>query len=136
MVNQLTYIYYLHNGDNIPFYVGKTVRKDNSRLNAHKSSLQENTYLEIIDKMSIENENGNFAKPMLGAVASNIKDNKIMLLEEDLWCVHKYLDDLELPRVDKDSKEYSIVGRIKRLEERYLKQMSDLETMYLSGNCP
>ena len=85
--------------------------------------------------MSNEEQNGNFAKPILGAVASDIKDNKIMLLEEDLWCVHKYLDDLELPRVDKDNQEYSIVGRIKRLEERYLKQMSDLETMYLSGNC-
>ena len=85
--------------------------------------------------MSNEEQNGNFAKPMLGAVVSDIKDNKIMLLEEDLWCVHKYLDDLELPRVDKDGKEYSIVGRIKRLEERYLKEMSELETMYLSGNC-
>jgi hypothetical protein len=54
MINQLTYIYYLHNGDNIPFYVGKTIRKDNSRLNAHKSSLQENTYLEIIDEIPTE----------------------------------------------------------------------------------
>ena len=65
-------------------------------------------------------------KPKLGAVESDMKDNKIMLLEEDLWCIHKYLDDLELPRTDKDGKEYSIVGRIKRLEERYLKQI--LET--------
>jgi len=48
---------------------------------------------------------------------SQLKDNKIMLLEEDFWCVHKYLDDLGLPRTDKDGKEYSIVGRIKRLEE-------------------
>ncbi len=62
----------------------------------------------------------------------DMKDNKIMLLEEDLLCVHQYLDDLELPRVDKDGGEYSIVGRIKRLEERYMKQLSDLETMYLS----
>ena len=78
--------------------------------------------------MSNEAQNGNFAKPMLGAVVSDINDNnKIMLLEEDLWCVHKYLDDLELPRADKDGKEYSIVGRIKRLEERYLKQISELE---------
>ena len=85
--------------------------------------------------MSNKEQNGNFAKPMLGAVASDIKDNKIMLLEEDLWCIHKYLDDLVLPRTDKDGKEYSIVGRIQRLEERYLKQLSELETMYLSGNC-
>ncbi len=34
--------------------------------------------------MSKENENGNFAKPMLGAVVSDIKDNKIMLLKEHL----------------------------------------------------
>jgi hypothetical protein len=86
-------------------------------------------------ELDLKNVSPNDAKPVLGAVASDIKDNKIMLLEEDLWCVHKYLDDLELPRVDKDNKEFSIVGRIKRLEERYLKQMSDLETMYLSGNC-
>ena len=51
MVNQLTYIYYLHKGNNIPFYVGKTIRKDNSRLNAHKNSLKENIYLEIIDEI-------------------------------------------------------------------------------------
>lgn len=62
----------------------------------------------------------------------DIKDNKIELLEEDLWCVHKYLDDLEIPRVDKDSKEYSIVGRIKRLEARYLKQLSETETLHLT----
>ena len=49
----------------------------------------------------------------------DIKDNKIMLLEEDLWCVHKYLDGLKLPRADMNGIEYSIVGRIKKLEERY-----------------
>ena len=70
------------------------------------------------------------AKPMFYANTSDMKDNKIMLLEEDLWCVQKYLDDLELPRTDKDGKEYSIVGRIKKLEERYLKQMSEIETKY------
>ena len=73
--------------------------------------------------------------PLLGAVSSDIKDNKIMLLEEDLWCVHKYLDDLELPRNDKNNQEYSIVGRIKSLEKRYFKNMSELESMYLSVNC-
>jgi len=51
-------------------------------------------------------------------------------LEEDLWCVHKYLDDLELPKADKDGKEYSIVGRIKQLEERYLNELSELQTMH------
>lgn len=34
---KLTKIYYLHKGDNIPFYIGKTVRiQCNSRLNVHK----------------------------------------------------------------------------------------------------
>ena len=50
----------------------------------------------------------------------DIKDNKIELLEEDLWI----LDDLEIPR---DSKEYMI----KRLEARYLKQLSETETFNL-----
>jgi hypothetical protein len=47
----------------------------------------------------------------------DIKDNKIMLLEEDLECVNMYLDDLKLPRTDNKGNEYSIVGRIKRLQE-------------------
>jgi len=60
-----------------------------------------------------------------------IIDNQISLLKEDIWCVHKYLDDLKIPREDDDNKTYSIVGRIKRLEVGFLKQMSDLETFYL-----
>lgn len=61
-----------------------------------------------------------------------IKDNKIMLLEEDLYCVHQYLNDLKIPKVDKDNKEYSIVGRIKQLQKRYLKQMSEVEDFYIN----
>jgi hypothetical protein len=64
--------------------------------------------------------------------SNEIKDNIINLLEEDLWCVHKYLDDLELPRTDDNGETYSIVGRIKRLEKKYLMEMSELETKYLS----
>jgi hypothetical protein len=41
-----------------------------------------------------------------------IKDNKIELLEEDITCVHKYLDTLHLPRTDDKGETYSIVGRI------------------------
>jgi len=48
----------------------------------------------------------------------DIKGNQIMLLKEDIECVHMYLDDLELPRSDNKGEEYSIVGRVKRLEER------------------
>jgi hypothetical protein len=57
--------------------------------------------------------------------------NKIMLLEEDIECVHLYLDDLELPRHSKDNKQYSIVGRIKQLQKRYLKELSEVENHYL-----
>ena len=64
----------------------------------------------------------------------DIKDDKVELLEEDLWCVHTYLDELEIPSVDKDSKEYSIVGRIKTLEARYLKQLSETETFNLKND--
>ena len=39
--------------------------------------------------------------------------NMINLLEEDLECVHMYLDDIGAPRKDADGEEYSIVGRIK-----------------------
>ena len=67
-------------------------------------------------------------------VSEETKNNVIKLLEEDLWCVHKYLDDLELPRTDDKDELYSIVGRIKRLEAKYLKQLSGLETIYLRSN--
>ena len=45
----MTYIYYLHKGDNIPFYIGKTVQKGNKRLNNHKKVFGNDTILEIID---------------------------------------------------------------------------------------
>jgi hypothetical protein len=63
----------------------------------------------------------------------DIKDNIIDLLKEDIECVHMYLDTLEIPRADKADEQYSIVGRIKRLQERYVKEASDLEARYLSG---
>ena len=44
----------------------------------------------------------------------DMKDNKIELLEEDIECVHLFLDDLGIPRKDEDDV-YSIVDRIKRL---------------------
>lgn len=51
--------------------------------------------------------------------------------EEETECAHLYLDDLEIPREDsKDT--FSLVGRIKELEKRYLKQMSELEDYYLA----
>jgi hypothetical protein len=47
MIN-ITKIYYLHKGDNIPFYVGKTT-KVTSRKSHHKKN--KNGYLEIIDEV-------------------------------------------------------------------------------------
>jgi len=46
----------------------------------------------------------------------SIKDNKIEQLQEDIECVHMYLDDKKIPREDENGETYSIVGRIKRLE--------------------
>ncbi len=45
---------------------------------------------------------------------NSMKDNKISLLEEDLWCVHKWLSEAEAPIGDANGT-YSIVGRIKAL---------------------
>ena len=63
-----------------------------------------------------------------------MKSNEVILLEEDIWCVHKYLDGLSIPRTDNKKEIYSIVGRIKQLELKYLHQLSDLETYYLNLN--
>jgi hypothetical protein len=39
--------------------------------------------------------------------------NKIELLEEDIECVHMFLDDKDIPRYEGETEaEYSIVGRI------------------------
>ena len=67
----------------------------------------------------------------------DIKDNQIMLLKEDLECVHLYLDTLDMPRVDEKGEQYSIVGRIKQLQNSYLIEMSVIESQYLTGkfNC-
>ena len=50
MVNELTQIYYLHRGDNMPFYIGKTINfHKNVRLNNHKITFGEGILLEEID---------------------------------------------------------------------------------------
>jgi hypothetical protein len=43
-----------------------------------------------------------------------------------------YLDDKQVPRKDYKGNEYSIIGRIKRLEESFQKQLSELESYYLT----
>lgn len=54
MVNQYTFIYYLHKGDNIPFYIGKTINSNNSRLNNHRIKYSKICYLEVIDIIPTE----------------------------------------------------------------------------------
>jgi hypothetical protein len=38
-------------------------------------------------------------------------------LAEELECANMYLDDLNIPKKDESGNEYSIVGRIKYLEQ-------------------
>lgn len=59
-------------------------------------------------------------------------NNKIKLLQEDIECIHMYLDDKQVPRKDDNGTQYSIVGRIKRLEATFQKQLSELESYYLT----
>ena len=47
----VTYIYFLHNGDNVPFYVGKSINVKLHRSYQHKKTFGKNTMLEIIDKV-------------------------------------------------------------------------------------
>jgi hypothetical protein len=49
-----TYIYFLHRGDNIPFYIGKSNNPFKQRLHRHKKYFGENIQLEILDNVSIE----------------------------------------------------------------------------------
>jgi hypothetical protein len=48
------YIYYLHCGDDIPFYVGKT-NNPTSRKNGHKFKLKQKVELVVIDQSNDEN---------------------------------------------------------------------------------
>lgn len=45
-----TKIYYLHYGNNVPFYVGKTTRIQ-GRIGAHRSKFGKNIILEVIDEV-------------------------------------------------------------------------------------
>jgi len=49
--------------------------------------------------------------------ASLIKNNQIELLKEDFECIHIYLDDINIPRQDESGELYSLVGRVKYLEQ-------------------
>lgn len=52
---KLTYIYFLHKGDNIPFYIGKSINKNLTRSYQHKKTYGKNTILEVIDVVETNN---------------------------------------------------------------------------------
>jgi hypothetical protein len=52
-MKNIHYIYYLHYGDNIPFYIGKT-NNPSSRKNGHKHKLKQNIELVVIDQSNNE----------------------------------------------------------------------------------
>lgn len=58
------------------------------------------------------------------------EENEFYYYKEEVECVHMYLDDLNIPR-EYGKETYSLVGRIKQLEKRYLKEMSEVENYYL-----
>lgn len=45
-------IYYLHQGDNVPVYIGETSQSLNRRLNNHKRKLGTNLFIELVDIVS------------------------------------------------------------------------------------
>lgn len=52
-INNIIYIYFLHNSNNIPFYIGKTNNIIKRKLN-HKNKFGINVCLEIIDKVPLD----------------------------------------------------------------------------------
>jgi len=82
---------------------------------------------------SIESAVKNYVEPKSSIKQSDLdmRDNQIMLLKEDLEVVHMYLDGLLVPRKDDNGETYSIVGRIKQFENEMVKQVSNLESIYL-----
>ena len=55
-------------------------------------------------------------------------ENKVALLEDDLWSVHQYLTDKGVPKISADGKTFSIVGRIIWMEKHMMKDFSQTET--------
>lgn len=66
-------------------------------------------------KEAIERELNPQQKGMPDELKSDMKDNAIELLKEDIECVHKLLDQLDAPRKDEEGTPYSINGRISAL---------------------
>ena len=84
-------------------------------------------------KTSIDSVVKNYIEPKTTIKQSDldIRDNRIMLLEEDLESVHMYLDTQGVPRKDETGEVYSIVGRIKQMEKRFFRTLSEIESSYL-----
>ena len=82
---------------------------------------------------SIESAVKNYVEPKTTVKQSDldIRDNRIMVLEEDLEAVHMYLDTQGVPRKDETGEVYSIVGRIKQMEKRFFRTLSEIESSYL-----
>ena len=53
MINTIQ-IYFLHKGDNIPFYIGETSKTLKSRLSHHKRKLGKNILIEQLDIVSLD----------------------------------------------------------------------------------
>ena len=84
-------------------------------------------------KTSIDSAVKNYIEPKTTIKQSDldIRDNHIVLLEEDLESVHMYLDTQGVPRKDETGEVYSIVGRIKQIEKRFFRTLSEIESSYL-----
>lgn len=83
-------------------------------------------------KTSIDSAVKNYIEPKTTIKQSDldIRDSRMMLLEEDLESVHMYLDTKGVPRKEEKGEVYSIVGRIKQIEKRFLITLSDIESSY------
>ena len=49
---KITYIYYLHMGNNVPFYIGKTINPQSRKYN-HRRKFEGKILLEVIDEIPI-----------------------------------------------------------------------------------
>ena len=58
-------------------------------------------------------------------------DNSLKCILDSLINI-MYLDDKQVPRQNNNGVDYSVVGRIKRLEASFQKQLSELESHYLT----
>lgn len=87
-----------------------------------KRNPMENISKESIDVHSVSTLIESLFKKM------QIKNNQIELLKENIESIHLYLNDLNIPRRDSGNIEYSIVDRIKKIENKLNENMKAIET--------